>query len=224
MRRHIRFGLATILFLLLGGSAFPAEKSTATQLIELAKSNSPALKDAITTTFDAKELKDGTAWIGHGADFFFAIEATSKPALLIDGAAGPQMQGLVGSDLWYAAARIETVGRLHSFHYVMNGAKFGGRLDLPAFGPLSYQQPGIPAGTLSPKLFHTSKIYDGMKSEYWIYVPAQYDPHTPAALMVFQDGEWYLDRNGNNPALNVVDNLIAQKKDSGDDMCVHQSG
>ena len=25
---------------------------------------------------------------------------------------------------------------------------------------------------------HTSKIYDGMKSEYWIYVPAQYDPKT----------------------------------------------
>jgi len=27
-----------------------------------------------------------------------------------------------------------------------------------------------------------------MKSEYWIYVPAQYDPKAPAALMVFQDG------------------------------------
>jgi enterochelin esterase family protein len=65
---------------------------------------------------------------------------------------------------------------------------------------------------LSAKILHTSKIYDGMKSEYWIYVPAQYDPHTPTALMVFQDGEWYLDRNGNNPALNVIDNLIAQKK------------
>jgi enterochelin esterase family protein len=103
------------------------------------------------------------------------------------------------------------VAKLHSFYYIINGAKFGGRLDLPAFGPLSYQQPGIPAGALSPKLFHTSRIYDGMKSEYWIYVPAQYDPHTPAALMVFQDGEWYLDRHGNNPALNVIDNLIAQK-------------
>jgi enterochelin esterase family protein len=51
-----------------------------------------------------------------------------------------------------------------------------------------------------------------MKSDYWIYVPAQYDPKTPAALMVFQDGEWYTDRNGENPALNVIDNLIAQKK------------
>jgi enterochelin esterase family protein len=51
-----------------------------------------------------------------------------------------------------------------------------------------------------------------MKSEYWIYVPAQYDAKIPAALMVFQDGGGYIDRNGNNPALNVIDNLIAQKK------------
>jgi enterochelin esterase family protein len=43
-------------------------------------------------------------------------------------------------------------------------------------------------------------------------VPAQYDPQTPAALMVFQDGGGYTDRNGNNPALNVIDNLIAEKK------------
>jgi enterochelin esterase family protein len=216
MRRQNGFGLAVVLFLLLGGPSFAAEKSTATQLIELAKSNSPALKDAITNTLDAKELNAGTAWVGRGADFFFALEATSSPSLVIDGASGPQMQNLSGSDLWYAAARIEPVGKLHSYYYLLNGskdgAKFGGRLDLPAFGPFSYQQTGVPTGTLSPKLFHTSKIYDGMKSEYWIYVPAQYDPHTPAALMVFQDGEWYLDRNGNNPALNVIDNLIAQKK------------
>jgi enterochelin esterase-like enzyme len=212
MRRQKRIGFAVTLFVLLGDPAFAADKSTATQLIELAKTNSPALKDAIANTLDAKELKDGTAWIGHGADFFFSISATSKPSLFIDGTAGPQMESLPGSELWYASARIEPVGKLHSFYYLVDGAKFGGRLDLPAFGPLSSQQPGIPAGTLSPKLFHTSKIYDGMKSEYWIYVPAQYDPHTPAALMVFQDGEWYLDRNGNNPALNVIDNLIAQKK------------
>jgi enterochelin esterase-like enzyme len=216
MRRQVCFWFAGMVALLFVTPAFAAEKSTPTQLIDLAKSNSPALKDAIVNTFDAKELKDGTAWIGHGPDFFFAIEAPAKPSLVIDGAAGPQMQNLQGSQLWYTSAHIEPVGRLHSFHYFINGAngsaKFGGRLDLPAFGPLSYPQPGVPSGTLSAKLFHTSKIYDGMKSEYWIYVPAQYDPHTAAALMVFQDGEWYLDRNGNNPALNVIDNLIAEKK------------
>ena len=189
-----------------------AEKMSATQLIELAKSNSPNLRNAITDSFDGKELKEGTAWSGHGPDFFFATQASSQPSLLIDDAPGPQMQPLAGSDLWYAAAHVEPIGRLHAFHYMINGAPFGGKLDLPAFGPLSYLQSGVPSGTVSERIVHTSKIYDGMKSEYWIYVPAQYDPKVPAALMVFQDGSGYIHRDGNNPTLNVIDNLIAQKK------------
>jgi enterochelin esterase-like enzyme len=189
-----------------------AEKSTAPQLIALANSSSPALHDAILATFEPKDLADGTAWVGHGPDFFFAIQASAKPALFLDDAPGPQMHQLASSNLWYAVGRIEQLGKLHSFYYLVNGQKFGGRLDLPAFTPDSYQQPGVPAGQLSDKLVHTSKIYDGMKSEYWIYVPQQYDPKTPAALMVFQDGHGYIDRGSNNPALNVIDNLIAQKK------------
>jgi enterochelin esterase-like enzyme len=203
---------SVILILLLITPALAAEKSTAIQLIDLAKSNSPGLRDAIVATLDAKDLRDGTAWIANGPDFFFATEASSKPQLFIDGASGPPMQNLSGSDLWYAGAHVEPVGRLHSFYYLIQGNNFGGRLDLPAFSPQSYRQAGIPSGMLSPKILHTSKIYDGMKSEYWIYVPAQYDPRIPAALMVFQDGEWYLNREGKNPALNVIDNLIAQKK------------
>jgi len=203
---------AAFLALCLLASAMAAEKQSAPQLIELAKTNSPGLRDAINATFDAKDLKEGTAWSGHGPDFIFAIEAASQPSLVIDNGTGIPMQRLAGSDLWYSPARIERVGQLHSFHYVINGASFGGRLDLPAFGPLSYLQPGVSSGKLSEKIIHTSKIYDGMKSEYWVYVPAQYDPKNPAALMVFQDGGWYIDRDGNNPVLNVMDNLIAQKK------------
>jgi enterochelin esterase family protein len=193
-------------------SAFAAEKRSVQQLTDLAKSDSPALEEAIRASFDAKDLKDGTAWSGRGPDFFFALEAASEPSLVVDGAPGARMQHRAGSDLWYASAHIETVGRLHSFHYLVQGKPFGGRVDLPAFGPLSYLQPGVPTGTLSEKIIHTSKIYDGMKSEYWIYVPAQYDPKVPAALMVFQDGGWYTDRDGRIPTLNVIDNLIAQKK------------
>jgi len=189
-----------------------AEKSTATQLVELAKGGSPALREAITSTFEAKDLKEGTAWAGHGSDFFFAVQTQAKPELFIDAAPGPQMRPIAGSDIWYSAAHIEQLGKLHSFYYLVNGTKFGGKLDVPAFGPLSYLQPGVPSGTLSDKIIHTSKIYDAMKSEYWIYVPAQYKPEIPAAVMVFQDGQSYTDRNGNNPALNVIDNLIAQKK------------
>jgi enterochelin esterase-like enzyme len=201
-----------LLVLCFVSASYAAEKMSAPQLIDLAKSNNSGLRDAITATFDAKDLKEGTAWTGHGPDFFFASEATAQPTLIIDDGTGLLMQHLTGSDIWYASARIEPVARLHSFHYLINSARFGGRLDLPAFGPLSYLQAGVPAGTLSAKINHTSKIYDGMKSEYWIYVPAQYDAKVPAALMVFQDGGGYIDRNGNNPTLNVIDNLIAQKK------------
>lgn len=185
---------------------------TAPQLIQLAKSHRPELREAIAATFTPKDLKDGTAWAGRGPDFFFVTEAASRPALVIDDSPGPRMQSLKGTNLWYGVALIEQPGALHAFHYVLEGRDFGGSLDVPVFGPLSYLQPGVPSGTLSEKLIHTSKIYDGMKSKYWIYVPAQYDPKNPAALMVFQDGEGYIDRNGNNPALNVIDNLIARKK------------
>jgi enterochelin esterase-like enzyme len=189
-----------------------AQKRSAPELISLAHSHSSELRAAIEASFEAKDLKEGTAWAGRGPEFFFAIETASAPSLMIDDAAGPAMAQLSGTQLWYASAHIEPVGRLHAFHYTVAGATFGGKLDLPAYGPLSYLQSGVSTGKLSEKITHTSKIYDGMKSEYWIYVPAQYDPKTPAAVMVFQDGTGYKDRDGNVLILNVIDNLIAQKK------------
>ena len=209
--------LALCLFVPALTTALRAETMSAPQLVATAKADPAGLRAAITSSFAAKELQQGTAWAGQGPDFFFATEAAAQPLLFIDGAPGPQMLAVQpatgsGEKLWYTSAHIEPVGKLHAFHYTVSGANFGGRLDMPAFGPLSYLLPGVPSGTLSAKLIHTSKIYDGMKSEYWIYVPAQYDPKVPAALMVFQDGAGYINRTGNNPALNVIDNLIAQKK------------
>jgi enterochelin esterase-like enzyme len=217
MRDRTRVGLVGVVVLVLSVAwgatgAAAAEKVSAAQLIEMAKANAPGLREAIGATLDGKELKEGTAWIARGPEFFFATEVSAKPEIFVDLVAGPQMLNISGSDLWYATAHIEPVGKLHSFYYVVGGEHFGGRLDLPAFGPSSYLQPGVPSGTLSEKIVRTSKIYDGMKSEYWIYVPAQYDARTAAALMVFQDGQGYAHRDGGNPALNVIDNLIAQKK------------
>ena len=212
MKKLALFPVILLLVLSLVLPACAADKPSATELIALAKAQSPQLRAAIEATFTAKDLHDGTAWAGHGSDFFFAVESATPPSLVVDDFAGSPTEQIAGSNLWYASAQIEPVGRMHQFHYLIAGESFGGRLDLPAFSSLSYLQPGTPSGTLSEKLIHTSKIYDGMKSEYWIYVPAQYDPKVPAAVMVFQDGGGYIDRNGNNPALNVIDNLIAQKK------------
>jgi enterochelin esterase family protein len=201
---------AIVLSLCFTLSAFAADKMTAPELTALATSHAPNLQDAIVSTFEAKALAEGTAWTGLGHDFFFATRASSKPVLLIDRSPGPGMAHLEG-DLWYASARIEPVGRVHGFYYLVEGKKFGGSTDVPAFGPLSYPIPGVPSGILSERIEITSKVYDGMKTGYWIYAPAQYDPQVPAALMVFQDGGAYAHRD-RSKTLNVIDNLIAQKK------------
>lgn len=189
-----------------------AEKLNAVQLVDLAKESSGKLAQGIRDTFTEAQLKQGAAWAGQGNDFFFAVESATLPMLYIDDAPGPQMRTIPGTNLWYTTALITELGRLHSFYYLVNSVRFGGRLDMPAFGPLSYLLPGVKEGKLSDKITHTSKIYDGMKSDYWIYVPNDYNPNTPAALMVFQDGSGYATRNPDHGVLNVVDNLLHQKK------------
>ncbi len=181
------------------------------ELITLAQTHSPSLQQAIRETFPAKDLTDGTAAGSHFHDFFFAVEAPSQPTLLLDESPSP-MQQVPGTRLFYATAHIAQIGALHSFSYLVAGRPFGGRLDLPAFTEDHYAHTGVPTGTLSPKLSHVSRIYDGMQSDYTIYVPAQYDSKSPAALMVFQDGSGYGSREGDHGILNDLDNLIAQKR------------
>ncbi len=194
----------------------PAGKVPALEMIALAQAHSPKLRESIEYCFGAQSLKDGTAWVGEGPEFFFAVEAATAPLLVIDEGERRPMLPVPGSatepSLWYAIAHVEPVGRLHQFYFLVNGVKLGEHPNLPVFGPLSYRLPGVPTGKLSGTIVHTSKIYDGMKSNYWIYIPAEYDAKVPAAVMVFQDGGDYLNRQGNNNTLNVIDNLIAQKK------------
>jgi enterochelin esterase-like enzyme len=211
-RKMPRALLTSLVLLLTTVFLAEAEKRDTQQLISLAVKASPQLQEAIEETFPAKDLDAGAASSGHLHDFFFAARAATRPSLFIDDQPGPAMTALAGAQLWYAAAQIEKLGDLHSFYYEVGGKKFGGSNDLPAFTELSYPMRGVPQGKLSDKMIFTSKIYDGMRSEYWIYMPAGYDPRTPAALMVFQDGGAYIKRDDSNHALNVIDNLIAQKK------------
>ena len=76
----------------------------------------------------------------------------------------------------------------------------------------SQPQPGTPAGTVEKFTFKTSQVFPGTERDYWVYVPKQYDPAKPAALMVFQDGGGYQSTNGSFRAPVVMDNLIAKKE------------
>jgi enterochelin esterase-like enzyme len=73
--------------------------------------------------------------------------------------------------------------------------------------PDSEVRPGVPQGSLQ-EFEWESQIFEGTKRRFSIYVPAQYDGSSPAALMVFQDGHAYMDPKGNFKAPVVMDNLI----------------
>src|SRR5260370_29921629 len=95
---------------------------------------------------------------------------------------------------------------------MVDGQRVGGKSDVAALGPDSYEHTGVPQGKLSEKIVHSSKIYEGMQSNYWIYVPDQYDPAQPAALMVWQDGQGRVQRDGAARSQIVFDNLTHRKK------------
>jgi enterochelin esterase family protein len=200
-----------LILLAVGLTAWAAGKPSVPQVIEISRSRPAELRDALVAALDPGEIRKGTAVAGEGPDFVWAVESASAPALWVDDEAAGAMTRLPGSDLWYRIGRLQT-GRSHRFHYVVDGRPFGGRTDVAAYGPDSYDQPGVPKGKLSQKRVHTSRIYPGMTSDYWIYVPAQYDPKTPAALMVWQDGQGLVQRDGATRAQIVFDNLTRQKK------------
>jgi gluconolactonase len=62
-----------------------------------------------------------------------------------------------------------------------------------------------PKGDVTKYTFEGSKIFPGTVRDYWVYVPKQYDPATPACVHVNQDGI-------QNKAPEVFDRLIAAKE------------
>lgn len=79
-------------------------------------------------------------------------------------------------------------------------------------GPDSLPQEGVPRGEIRGPYTLPSRAYPGTQHTYWVYVPAQYDPAVPAALMVFQDGQAFKDEKGDMRAQNVMDNLIYRRE------------
>ncbi len=79
-------------------------------------------------------------------------------------------------------------------------------------GPDSLVKEGVPKGTVTEREWRDSKVFPGTIRRWGIYVPAQYKPEEPAALMVFQDGHTYLKPDGDFRVPTVFDNLIAAKE------------
>ena len=80
-------------------------------------------------------------------------------------------------------------------------------------GPDSLPQEGVPKGEIrGPFTLLDSPAYPGTQHTYWVYVPAQCDAETPTALMVFNDGQAYMNPDADIRAQNVMDNLIFRRE------------
>jgi enterochelin esterase family protein len=113
----------------------------------------------------------------------------------------------VGDSGLYAGVATLAHGYAMTWHYEAGDRRLGGgQLEVYETHPDSREQAGVPKGTVKQMPRWESQIFSGTTRDWWVYVPAQYDPAVPAAVMVFQDGAGPKDY-----VPTVFDNLIAKR-------------
>ena len=199
--------MKTFALIALATAAAFAQPVPLEDLISLAHSgpNAPALKERITKTLGAR---GGTAvW---GQDYLFVCSAPDAVTISIDNQPAVPMAKIPGTELWMLLTKMRT-GATHSFQYYSAGKALGARGDAVGYNPDSYQKPGVPKGKVTEKMTITSRVYDGMKSDYWVYASPGVDPSVPAPLMVWQDGQGLPGEYSRMRLFTVTENLIQQK-------------
>jgi enterochelin esterase family protein len=113
----------------------------------------------------------------------------------------------VGTTGIYAAVANLSHGAAMTWHYELGPDRRvgGSQLEVYETHPDSRERQDVAKGTVKQMPPWQSKIFDGTKRDWWVYVPAQYRPENPAAVMVFQDGAGPKDY-----VPPVFDNLIAK--------------
>ncbi|MCX6627822.1 MAG: alpha/beta hydrolase-fold protein [Candidatus Solibacter sp.] len=195
-----------VLFLLTSSAAL-AQTSTLAELIDLARQGpaAPGLKERVTRTLSARG--GNAVW---GQDYLFVSDSPAPVSISLDNQPAVPMSQIEGSTLWMLLTKMRT-GATHSYQYYAAGKALGARGDAIGYNPDSYARAGVPRGKVSEKLTIVSKIYDGMKSDYWVYASPGVDPAVPAALMVWQDGQGLIGDYSRIRLFTVTESLVAQK-------------
>ncbi len=145
-----------------------------------------------------------------GQDFLFAA-ASSRPVMVsVDRQPPLPMAAVVGTPYWF---HLETLrlGTTHTYTLIVDGNEVGSN-DVAGYNPDSYEQPGVPRGTLSDRMTIQSRAYPGSAADCWFYANPGIDTARGAPLMVWQDGAAYVGaRDAIAYRLQVVsDNLVAK--------------
>jgi enterochelin esterase family protein len=174
------------------------------------------LAERIRQAFGGKDaLLKGPQPIVDELTVAWAIELpgwTASPAL-----AAPRVWRPVGAAFYpltrigatdvYALVRTFAHGEAFAWMYDAgaNVRPGGGTIEVYQTHPDARVRAGVPKGMLKQMPPWRSAIFAGTTRDWWVYIPAQYRAPTPAAVMIFQDGN-----AAREYAVPVLDNLIAQ--------------
>jgi len=206
---------------LLGGSIAFAQEAPALDPTSLSAAlnakpdgaEAERLADRIRAYFGGREvLLRGAPARADELTVAFALEAPNLPAT----GPGPRAvadHGMfnlpltkVGTSGLYAGVANLTHGSAFTWHYEAGGARLGGgQLEVYETHRDARERAGVPKGSVKQMPSWSSKIFAGTTRDWWVYVPAQYNASSPAAVMVFQDGA-----AARQYVVPVLDNLIAQ--------------
>jgi enterochelin esterase family protein len=188
--------------------AAPAQEQPLAQLIDAARQGpeTSGLAELITKTLTPKG--NTAVW---GQDYLFVVESATPASVSIDQQAPAPMAKVGNSNLWMKLQKMR-VGVTHAYQFYADGKPLANRSDVPGYNPDSYPKLGIARGKLSEKHTLNSKVYDGMKADYWFYASPGVDPNVPSPLMVWQDGQGLIAGDLSKLRLfTVTENLVAQK-------------
>ena len=194
-----------VLLLLLAQSPHPLQ-----QLVDAARADSPALAGLLGKGLPELKGRDGAlVW---GQEFLFVVESATPATVSIDKQPAVAMKRAGTTNYWYLLKTLR-LGATHPYAYYDAAGKMIGTYEVAGYNPDSYPLPGVARGVLSERRTLTSKIYPGMKANYWVYANAGIDTVNGAPLMVWQDGETIV---GNQDLVRlrlqiVSDNLVAKK-------------
>jgi len=196
-----------LVLLLFTSSAVLAQMSSFEELIALARQGpaAPGLKDRVAKTLTVHG--GNTVW---GQDYLFVSDSPTPASISLDNQPAVPMARIADSTLWMLLTKMRT-GVTHSYQYYSAGKPLGARGDAIGYNPDSYARPDVPRGKAGEKQTIVSRIFDGMKSDYWVYASPGVDPAVPAALMVWQDGQGLIGDYSRIRLFTVTENLVAQK-------------
>ncbi len=167
------------------------------------------LAGQIRDWFGAGALTKGPAAKIQGLTVAWAIEApgaSSAPYVISrDTPFYRTLQRIPGTEVYAYATTLEN-GARQDYTYSIDGKSMGGgHFEIYSVDPDSIVKPGVPQGKVTQMPKWHSHVFEGTERNWWVYVPAQYKPESPACVMIYQDGGGYV-RN----VPTVFDNLIAK--------------